>query len=149
MFYTSSNTSNTSNAQTRNGLASTTGVSVRNHRIKNRRAKDHKGYSEGPISETFNVYNSDSWYVSYPEFDENNMTITLSNGKWQGNTLKNDTEDVNTIYFTWSDITTVTQNISEINDSNNTITWKTLDSATNQAYTNENYTYTTIIWTRL
>lgn len=146
MFYTSSNTSNT---QTRNGLASTTGVSVRNHRIKNRRAKDHKGYSEGPISETFNVYNSDSWYVSYPEFDENNMTITLSNGKWQGNTLKNDTEDVNNIYFTWSDITTVTQRISEINDSNNTITWKTLDSATNESYTNENYTYTNIIWTRL
>ena len=58
------------------------------------------------------------------------MTITLSNGKWQGNTLKNDTEDVNTIYFTWPDIPTVTQNISEINDSNNTITWKTLDSAT-------------------
>ena len=146
MFYTSSNTSNT---QTRNGLASTTWVSVRNHRIKNRRAKDHTGYSEGPISETFNVYNSDSWYVSYPEFDENNMTITLSNGKWQGNTLENDIGGVNNIYFNWSNVPSVTQRISEINDSNNTITWKTNDSTTNEPYTNENYTYTNIIWTRL
>lgn len=144
MFYTASNTSNT---QTRNGLASTTGVSVRNHRIKNRRAKDHTGYSEGPISETFNVYNSDSWYVEYPGYSANNMTITLSNGTWQGHKLENDIGGVNNIYFTWSN---VTQTITEINDSNNTITWTTLDSTTGNPYMNPNsYTYTTIIWHRL
>lgn len=77
------------------------------------------------------------------------MTITLSNGKWQGNTLENDIGGVNNIYFTWSNVPSVTQRISEINDSNNTITWKTNDSTTNEPYTNENYTYTNIIWTRL
>ena len=70
------------------GTPSTTGVGVGNYRIKNRRA-GHKMYKtlceltnvntpKGPISETFNINNSDSWYVSYPDNPSLNFTISTS-----------------------------------------------------------------------
>jgi hypothetical protein len=143
MFWTDPNTSNNS---TRNGLVSSTGVSVRNHRHTHQRAKHHSGYSKGTISKTFNVKNSESWHVEYPGYSANNMTITLSEGTWPGHKLENDIGGVKNIYFTWSD---VTQTIKEINDLNNTITWTTHDSTTGNPYIHPNrYEYSTIIWTR-
>lgn len=153
MIFTTASMSN------RWGTLSTTGIGVRNHRIKNRRAS-HKMYNtlyelnnlnpiKGPISQTFNIYNSDSWYVSYTN-PLGNITINLNNGSWDPapntHTLQNIVGGtVYDIFFTWPSPTTVKQTITSINDSNNTITWTTLDSATGLPYPDR----ATIIWTRL
>ena len=145
------------------GTHSTAGVGVRNHRVKNIRAS-HKVYNtldeltslnttykdKGPISQTFNIYNSDSWYVSYPADPTANITINLNNGSWDPapntHTLQNIVGGtVYDIFFTWPSPTTVKQTITSINDSNNTITWTTFDSGTGLPYPG----YDTIIWTRL
>ena len=151
MIFTTASMSN------RWGTTSTTGVGVSNHRIKNRRAS-HKTYNtlcelnnfnliRDPISQSFNINNSDSWYVSYTD-PLGNITINLNNGSWDPapntHTLQNIVGGtVYDIFFTWLSPTTVKQTITSINDSNNTITWTTLDSATGLPYPDR----ATIIWT--
>ena len=76
-----------------------------------------------------------------------NVTITLNNGSWPPSpnpyTLENIVGGtVNDIFFTWPS-TTVKQTITSINDSNNTITWTTLDSTTGFPYPD----HAIIIWT--
>ena len=100
-----------------------------------------------PIS--FNTQNSDTWNVSYtnPLY---NITITLNNGSWfpapGTHTLQNiGGGTVNDIFFLWPSPNTVKQTITSIDDSNNTITWTTLDSDTGMPYPG----YDTIIWTRV
>ena len=154
MIFTTASMSN------RWGTPSTTGIGVRNHRIKNRRAS-HKMYNtlyelnnlnptpKGPISTTFNIYNSDTWDVSYTN-PLNNITITLNNGSWfpapNTHTLQNIVGGtVNDIFFFWPFPNTVKQTITSIDDSNNTITWTTIDIGTGLPYPG----YDTIIWTRL
>jgi len=139
------------------GTPSTTGVGVSNSRVKDRRA-GHAAYNtifklnnfnKSPISQSFNIYNSDTWYVSYPD-PQNNLTITLNNGSWLSSpathTLQNIVGGtVNDIFFIWpSPNNTIKQTITSINDSNNTITWTTLDSDTGSPYPG----HETIIWTR-
>ena len=58
---------------------------------------------------------------------------------------------VSDIYFVWSENPTVTQYITDISNSNNTITWTTIDSNTGLPYSDDLYevqVYETIIWTR-
>ena len=135
------------------GTPSTTGVGVSNSRVKDRRS-GHAAYNtmfklnnfnKVPISQSFNIYNSDTWYVSYPN-PEDNQTITLNNGSWYQHTLQNIVGGtVNDIFFNWqSPNNTIKQTITSINDSNNTITWTTLDSNTGSPYPG----HETIIWTR-
>jgi len=138
------------------GTPSTSGVGVSNSRAKDRRA-GHAAYNtlfklnnfnKGPISQTFNIHNSDTWYVSYTD-PLGNITINLNNGSWDPapntHTLQNIVGGtVYDIFFTWPSPTTVKQTITSINDSNNTITWTTLDSETGLPYPDS----TIIIWTR-
>ena len=152
MIFTTASMSN------RWGTLSTTGIGVRNHRIKNRRAS-HKTYNtlyelnnlnpiKGPISQTFNIHNSDTWYVSYTD-PLGNITINLNNGSWDPapntHTLQNIVGGtVYDIFFNWPQNTpTIKQTIVEINDSNNTITWTAIQSGA--PYPGHG----TIVWTRL
>ena len=104
------------------------GVGVTNRRIKNRRASLS---NLAPISKTFNINNSDTWYVSYPENLSLNFTLTLSNGEFTvggDHTLQNDqgiAGDASNVYFIWSSPNAeIKQSIVSINDTTNTITWK-------------------------
>ena len=139
------------------GTPSTTGVGVGNYRIKNRRA-GHKMYKTlceltnvntpmGPISETFNINNSDSWYVSYPDNPSLNFTISLNGGVFNDglgdHTLQNDqgiSGSAYDVYFTWPPSDDVKQTIQSIDDVNNTITW-----VLNQVIVDRS----TIVWTRI
>lgn len=83
------------------------------------------------------------------------LTITLNDGKWFADTHQLTTgsnpSTVSNIYFVWSNIPTVTQYITSISNSNNTITWTTIDSNTGLHYSDglsEAQVYETIIWTR-
>jgi|TARA_B110000093_G_scaffold58460_1_gene63198 hypothetical protein len=137
------------------GTVSTSGVGVTNHRIKKRRAS-HKMYTtlrdltnlnprKGPISETFNINNSDSWYVSYPDDSLNNFTVTLNNGVWYDGsgmyTLKNiPNGSVYDIFFYFPPTQDIKQTIQSIDDRTNSITW---------VLNVELPGYSTIVWTRL
>lgn len=136
------------------GTPSTTGVGVRNHRIRNRRAS-HSSYktihalTRGVISKSFNIHNSDTWRVSYTN-PLNDVTITLNNGSWLKapvtHTLQNIVEGtLNDIFFNWPVNTNVKQTIVSIDDNNNTITWTTLDSETGLPYPG----HVTIVWRRV
>ena len=118
-----------------------------------------------PIS--FNLQNSDGWYVSYPNYPENNGTVSLNNGTFSdgGSSTSlisgtpaspiNSTKPlpIGSIYFVFS--ASVRQYITSISDSNNTITWTTSDTNNSgSAYVNPlpgypSDTYETIIWTRV
>jgi len=115
-----------------------------------------------PIS--FTITNSDTWNVSYPNYPENNITITLSNGMFIDGPLISGTPTspinptyptpIDSIYFVFNTNTNIRQYITSISDSNNTITWTTSDTTNSgQPYIPTapapSNTYDVIIWTRV
>ena len=115
-----------------------------------------------PYPFSFTTTNSDTWIFEMPNYPSApKETVTLTNGSW-GNSATGLTDTlitgvqptnpstVSNIYFIWagSDPAIISY-ITAISDSNNTITWTSLDTSTGQPYTQEGVTFDVITWTRV